>query len=119
MGIASSKAGSSPRKTRSTAHVSQWLTSVCSQQFPDQEALGQYLAGDGKTNPDAEIVGVVAHVKHFGLDATSACSRNSICRSIKLLTTCFRSSLAHEPYHPHDGGPLKLDRCCASSGAGS
>jgi putative ABC transport system permease protein len=39
------------------------------QQFPDQEALGQHLAGDGKTNPDAEIVGVVAHVKHFGLDA--------------------------------------------------
>ncbi len=39
------------------------------QQFPDQEPLGQRLAGDGKTNPDAEIVGVVAHVKHFGLDA--------------------------------------------------
>ena len=39
------------------------------QQFPDQEALGQYIAGDGKDNPDAEIVGVVSHVKHFGLDA--------------------------------------------------
>jgi putative ABC transport system permease protein len=39
------------------------------QQFPDQEALGQHLAGDGKNNPDAEIVGVVAHIKHFGLDA--------------------------------------------------
>jgi putative ABC transport system permease protein len=39
------------------------------QQFPDQEALGQRLAGDGKDNPDAEIVGVVGHVKHFGLDA--------------------------------------------------
>lgn len=39
------------------------------QQFPDQEPLGQYLAGDGKDNPDSEIVGVVAHVKHFGLDA--------------------------------------------------
>jgi putative ABC transport system permease protein len=39
------------------------------QQFPDQEPLGQHLAGDGKNNPDAEIVGVVAHVKHFGLDA--------------------------------------------------
>jgi len=39
------------------------------QQFPNQEALGQHLAGDGKDNPDAEIVGVVAHVKHFGLDA--------------------------------------------------
>ena len=39
------------------------------QQFPDQEALGQSIAGDGKDNPDAEIVGIVAHVKHFGLDA--------------------------------------------------
>src|SRR6266498_1949142 len=39
------------------------------QQFPDQEALGQRIAGDGKDNPDAEIVGIVAHVKHFGLDA--------------------------------------------------
>ena len=39
------------------------------QQFPDQDALGQHLAGDGKDNPDAEIVGIVAHVKHFGLDA--------------------------------------------------
>jgi putative ABC transport system permease protein len=39
------------------------------QQFPDQEPLGQYLAGDGKDNPDAQIVGVVGHVKHFGLDA--------------------------------------------------
>src|SRR2546427_3441996 len=39
------------------------------QQFPYEEALGQHIAGDGKDNPDAEIVGVVAHVKHFGLDA--------------------------------------------------
>jgi putative ABC transport system permease protein len=39
------------------------------QQFADQEPLGQYIAGDGKDNPDAQIVGVVAHVKHFGLDA--------------------------------------------------
>jgi len=39
------------------------------QQFSDQEPLGQHLAGDGKNNPDAEIVGVVPHVKHFGLDA--------------------------------------------------
>lgn len=39
------------------------------QQFPNEEPLGQYLAGNGKDNPDAEIVGVVAHVKHFGLDA--------------------------------------------------
>src|SRR6266851_9209941 len=39
------------------------------QQFPNEEPLGQHLAGDGKKNPDAEIVGIVAHVKHFGLDA--------------------------------------------------
>ncbi len=39
------------------------------QQFPNEEPIGHYLAGDGKDNPDAEIVGVVAHVKHFGLDA--------------------------------------------------
>lgn len=38
------------------------------QQFAGQEPLGQYLAGDGKDNPDAEIVGIVSHVKHFGLD---------------------------------------------------
>ena len=38
-------------------------------QFPNEEPLGHYIAGDGKDNPDAEIVGVVAHVKHFGLDA--------------------------------------------------
>ena len=39
------------------------------QQFPNQEAIGERIAGDGKDNPDAEIVGVVGHVKHFGLDA--------------------------------------------------
>ncbi len=39
------------------------------QQFPNEEPLGHYIAGDGKENPDVEIVGVVAHVKHFGLDA--------------------------------------------------
>jgi predicted permease len=38
-------------------------------QFPNEEPLGHYIAGDGKDNPDVEIVGVVAHVKHFGLDA--------------------------------------------------
>jgi putative ABC transport system permease protein len=38
-------------------------------QFPNEEPLGHYLAGDGKDNPDAEIIGVVGHVKHFGLDA--------------------------------------------------
>src|SRR5439155_10710819 len=39
------------------------------QKFPDQEAIGQRIAGDGKDNSDGEIVGVVGHVKHFGLDA--------------------------------------------------
>ncbi len=41
------------------------------QQFPDEEPLGQRIAGDKKNDiPAAEIVGVVAHVKHFGVDAT-------------------------------------------------
>jgi putative ABC transport system permease protein len=39
------------------------------QQFPNEDPLGHYIAGKGKDNPDAEIVGVVAHVKHFGLNA--------------------------------------------------
>src|SRR5437588_717540 len=39
------------------------------QQFPNEEPLGHYFAGDGKENAVVEIVGVVAHVKHFGLDA--------------------------------------------------
>ncbi len=38
------------------------------QQFPDEDPIGQRIAGDGDA-PSAEIVGVVAHVKHFGLDA--------------------------------------------------
>lgn len=39
------------------------------QQFPNEEPIGHYIAGDGKDNPDAEVVGIVGHVKHFGLDA--------------------------------------------------
>ncbi|HEU4387240.1 MAG TPA: ABC transporter permease, partial [Blastocatellia bacterium] len=39
------------------------------QQFLNEEPLGQFIAGDGGDNPDAEVVGVVAHVKQFGLDA--------------------------------------------------
>jgi len=50
-------------------HVAVIDETFARQQFPDQEAVGQYLAGDGKENPDAQIVGIVAHVKHFGLDA--------------------------------------------------
>lgn len=38
------------------------------QQFPNEDPVGQRLAGNDK-NPSTEIVGVVAHVKHFGLDA--------------------------------------------------
>jgi putative ABC transport system permease protein len=38
------------------------------QHFPDQEPVGQRLAGN-ENNPSAEIVGVVAHVKHFGIDS--------------------------------------------------
>jgi putative ABC transport system permease protein len=55
--------------TQHSPHVAVIDETFARQQFPDQEPLGQNLAGDGKNNPDAEIVGVVAHVKHFGLDA--------------------------------------------------
>jgi putative ABC transport system permease protein len=55
--------------TQRSPHVAVIDEAFARQQFPDQEALGQYIAGDGKDNPDAEIVGIVAHVKHFGLDA--------------------------------------------------
>ena len=37
------------------------------QQFPDEDPLGKRIAGNGEM-PSAEIIGVVAHVKHFGLD---------------------------------------------------
>ncbi|MDQ3684029.1 MAG: ABC transporter permease [Acidobacteriota bacterium] len=40
------------------------------QQFPDEDPLGKRIAGNGDM-PAIEIVGVVAHVKHFGLDAAS------------------------------------------------
>jgi len=39
------------------------------QQFPNEDPIGQRLAGNDN-NPSTEIVGVAAHVKHFGLDAT-------------------------------------------------
>jgi putative ABC transport system permease protein len=55
--------------TQSSPRVAVIDETFARQQFPNQEALGQYIAGDGKDNPDAVIVGVVAHVKHFGLDA--------------------------------------------------
>lgn len=40
------------------------------QQFPDSDPLGQRIAGNGPI-PAQEIIGVVAHVKHFGLDSAS------------------------------------------------
>jgi putative ABC transport system permease protein len=58
-----------PQDTQRSPRVAVIDETFARQQFPDQEPLGQYLAGDGKDNPDSEIVGLVAHVKHFGLDA--------------------------------------------------
>jgi len=44
--------------------------SFARQQFPNEDPLGQRIAGDKKNDiPASEIVGVVAHVKHFGVDA--------------------------------------------------
>lgn len=40
------------------------------QQFPNEDPLGQRIAGEGDM-PSAEIVGVVSHVKHFGLDGST------------------------------------------------
>ncbi len=40
------------------------------QQFPDEDPIGHRIAGSGD-NPSFEIVGVVAHVKHFGLDSSA------------------------------------------------
>ena len=78
--------------------------------FPIKSALGQYIAGDGKDNPDAEIVGVVAHVKHFGLDAvraSAAATLSAVQPGSQQHTSVPR--VAHEPDHPHDGGSLELD----------
>jgi putative ABC transport system permease protein len=39
------------------------------EQFPGEEPVGRYLAGDEESGiPHAEIVGVISHVKHYGLD---------------------------------------------------
>jgi putative ABC transport system permease protein len=58
------------QNTQRSPHVAVIDEAFARQIFPDQEPLGQRIAGDGKENPDAEIIGIVAHVKHFGLDAT-------------------------------------------------
>jgi putative ABC transport system permease protein len=38
------------------------------QQFPNEDPIGQRIAGDNFNMPSFEIVGVVAHVRHFSLD---------------------------------------------------
>jgi putative ABC transport system permease protein len=58
-----------PQDTQKSPRVAVIDETFVRQQFPNEEPLGHFIAGDGKTNPDGEIVGVVAHVKHFGLDA--------------------------------------------------
>jgi len=56
------------QETQSSPRVAVIDEALARQQFPDEEPIGQRLAGeDGE--PSNEIVGVVAHVKHFGLDA--------------------------------------------------
>ena len=54
--------------TQSSPRVAVIDEAFARQQFPDEDPIGQRIAGEGD-NPSAEIVGVVAHVKHFGLDA--------------------------------------------------
>ncbi|MDQ3258261.1 MAG: ABC transporter permease, partial [Acidobacteriota bacterium] len=54
--------------TQRSPHVAVIDEAFARQQFPDEDPIGQRIAGEGD-NPSAEIVGVVAHVKHFGLDA--------------------------------------------------
>jgi putative ABC transport system permease protein len=39
------------------------------QQFPNEDPIGKYLEGDAEQNiPHIEIVGIVSHVKNYGLD---------------------------------------------------
>jgi putative ABC transport system permease protein len=54
--------------TQSSPRVAVIDEAFARQQFPDQDPIGQRLAGN-EDNPSAEIVGVVTHVKHFGLDS--------------------------------------------------
>ncbi|MBA2731391.1 MAG: ABC transporter permease, partial [Acidobacteria bacterium] len=54
--------------TQSSPRVAVIDEAFARQQFPDQDPIGQRLAGN-EDNPSAEIIGVVAHVKHFGLDS--------------------------------------------------
>ncbi len=40
------------------------------QHFPNEEPIGKYIAGNKEQGvPDAQIIGVVGHVKNYGLDA--------------------------------------------------
>ncbi len=61
-----------PQDTQRSPRVAVIDEAFARAQFPDEEPLGRYIAGKGEDNPDAEIVGIVAHVKHFGLDATES-----------------------------------------------
>lgn len=54
--------------TQSSPRVAVIDEAFARQHFPDQDPVGQRLSGN-EDNPTTEIVGVVAHVKHFGLDA--------------------------------------------------
>ncbi len=61
----------STHDTQNNQHVAVIDEAFARQQFPNEDPLGQRIAGDKQNNvPGAEIVGVVAHVKHFGVDAT-------------------------------------------------
>ncbi|HVG38018.1 MAG TPA: ABC transporter permease [Pyrinomonadaceae bacterium] len=58
-----------PQDTQRSPRVAVIDETFARQQFAGEDPLGHYIAGNGQDTPDAEIVGVVSHVKHFGLDA--------------------------------------------------
>ncbi|HEV2864465.1 MAG TPA: ABC transporter permease [Pyrinomonadaceae bacterium] len=65
------------------------------QQFPGEDPIGKYLKGNPEQKiPDAEIVGVVGHVRHYGLDAPGP--------------------VQAEFYHPRSQVPLKFQGLMAS-----
>ena len=57
--------------TQSSRRVAVIDEAFARQQFPNEDPIGQRIAGAGDA-PSAEIIGVVAHVKHFALDATES-----------------------------------------------
>ncbi|HLM54641.1 MAG TPA: ABC transporter permease [Pyrinomonadaceae bacterium] len=65
------------------------------QHFPGEDPVGKYLKGQKELNiPDAEIVGVVGHVRHYGLDAPGP--------------------VQSQFYHPRAQVPLKFQGLMAS-----